>query len=122
MFANGRCTAPEAVALSRSVRRDLVPSDLTAGYPPAIRFYFEWRSLAAKPDAAFDGVRPVKVAGRVPLDQSLVAVVVHRADEHVVFRSAPSEIRDRVLVLDLDSPTPDAWSTAALEAAEQARR
>ena len=122
MFANGRCTAPEAVAMSRSLRRDLVPSDLTAGYPPAVRFYFEWSALAARPDAAFDGVHPVKISRRLPFDESLVAIAVPRADEHVVFRSAPDWIRDRVLVVDLDSPTPDAWSTAALEAAEQARR
>ena len=42
MLANGRCTAPEAVAFSRVVGRDLVPADLVAGYRPPVRFYFAW--------------------------------------------------------------------------------
>ena len=45
MLANGRCTAPEAVAFSRVVGRDLVPADLVAGYRPAVRFYFAWDAL-----------------------------------------------------------------------------
>jgi hypothetical protein len=48
MLANGRCQAPEAVALSRSLGGDLVPSDLRSGYPPAVRFYFSWRTLAGR--------------------------------------------------------------------------
>lgn len=61
MFANGRCTAPEAVALSRAIGRDLVPSDLSPGYTPAVRFYFEWSDLAVREDARFDGVHPIKI-------------------------------------------------------------
>jgi hypothetical protein len=51
MFAHGRCTAPEAVACSRLLGRDLTPADLTPGYPPAVRFYFDWDSLARSDDA-----------------------------------------------------------------------
>jgi hypothetical protein len=61
MLANGRCRAPEAVACSRSLGRDLVPADLRPGYPPAVRFYFRWDTVAGRPDAVFDGVHPVKV-------------------------------------------------------------
>lgn len=119
MFANGRCTAPEAVALSRSLRRDLVPSDLSSGYPPAVRFYFDWSSLASRHDAAFDGVHPVKIRERLPLDESLVGVVVHPADLPALSGASTDRIRDRLVVVDLDAPTPDTWSSAALEAAEQ---
>jgi hypothetical protein len=34
MFANGSCTAPEAVARSHQLNRDLVPTDLAPGFRP----------------------------------------------------------------------------------------
>jgi hypothetical protein len=68
MFANGRCTAPDAVAASRRLGRDLVPADLAPGEEPAVRFYFRWETLASRPDARFDGVHPIKIEGVVPLD------------------------------------------------------
>ena len=52
MLANGRCTAPEAVASSRVLGRDLVPADLSPGYLPAVRFYFDWEVLSVRPDRA----------------------------------------------------------------------
>src|SRR2546423_694104 len=118
MLANGKCTAPEAVALSRSLGRDLVPSDLRPGYPPAVRFYFHWQTLAARPDAQFDGVHPVKMQQRLPLDEALVAVVVHAGHRGPVERSIPGSLHDRLIVLAVDDPTPDGWATAALIAAE----
>lgn len=122
MFANGRCTAPEAVAYSRLLGRDLVPSDLDPGYPPAVRFYFRWSDLACLPTARFDGVHPVKTAGATPLEELLVAAVI--AADHsraLTERLAPS-LRPRVLALDVDNPSPHVWATAALGAATSPRR
>jgi hypothetical protein len=117
MLANGRCQAPEAVALSRSLGRDLVPSDLRSGYPPAVRFYFSWRTLAARSDADLDGVHPVKIRQQLPLDDVLVAIVVHSAHLDSV---APftTPFRDHLVVLDVDNPSPDEWAAAAVTAAE----
>ena len=42
MLANGLCTAPEAVAMSRKLGHDLVPGDLRPGHPPSARLYFDW--------------------------------------------------------------------------------
>ena len=118
MFANGRCRAPEAVALSRFLDRDLVPSDLHRGYPPAVRLYFRWTTLAARRDASFDGVHPVKIQHRLALDEALVAVVVHSGSRDIVAPSISTRLRDRLVVLDLDDPAPDEWADAALVAAE----
>jgi hypothetical protein len=118
MLANGKCTAPEAVALSRVVGRDLVPSDLAAGYRPAVRFYFEWDALATRPDAAFDGVHPVKIRGELPLDDLVVAVVVHAREHEVIATAQSGPLRDRLVVVDATDPRPDEWATAALAAAE----
>lgn len=117
MLANGRCKAPEAVGLSRSLGRDLVPSDLRPGYPPAVRFYFHWSELAARPGAAFDGVHPVKMYQRLALE-TLVAVVVHADHQRILARSIPDRLRDRLVVLDVTNPAPDQWATASLIAAE----
>jgi hypothetical protein len=117
MLANGRCTAPEAVAHSRRLGRDLVPSDLGAGYPPAVRLYFDWKSLIARPDARFDGVHPVKIFDALPLDDTLVAAVVHPSQRDVVEPSVANQLRDRLIVVDAVSPRPDEWSKAALAAA-----
>jgi hypothetical protein len=115
MFAHGRCTAPEAVACSRVLGRDLTPADLAPGYPPAVRFYFRWDSLAGSEDARFDGVHPVKIHGTLRLDD-LVAVVVH-ARQRRDLRHQINDLADRIIVLDLDQPSPEAWATAATDAA-----
>jgi len=117
MFANGRCTAPEAVARSRALGRDLVPSDLTARYPPAVRFYFGWDELTEHPGARFDGVHPVKILGELPLWESLVAVIVHADQEASLSAATDARRRDRIVMLDLTDPRPHQWATAALVAA-----
>jgi hypothetical protein len=117
MLANGRCTAPEAVAVSRVIGGDLVPSDLSAGYRPAVRFYFAWEALASRHDAVFDGVHAVKIHTELSLDDALVAVVVHASEHGVIAAAASRPVRDRLVVLGLTKPRPDQWATAALEAA-----
>ncbi len=119
MFANGSCTAPEAVAYSHQLKRDLVPTDLTPGYPPAVRFYFDWTQLAYRADAGFDGVHPVKIAGQVPLVPTLVAAVIHMVEWPTVADFVPPELAKRMVILEMPSPTPETWATAALAAAEE---
>lgn len=84
MLASGRCLAPEAVACSRALGRDLTPLDLSPGYPPAVRFYFAWAALTTQSDARFDGVHPVKMRNGLWFDGALVAVVVHASQRQVV--------------------------------------
>lgn len=117
MFANGRCTAPEAVACSHLLGRDLIPTDLAPGYPPAVRLYFAWETLAARSDARFDGVHPVRIHESLPLDGTLIAIVVH-ASQRLVVEPAAGRFRDRLIVLNVEEPGPDDWATEATTAAE----
>lgn len=117
MFADGRCLAPEAVAHSRRVGHDLVPADLVAGYPPAVRFYLRWDALVDRPDARFDGVHVVKIRRELPVEDALVACVLHERDRDTVAVTAGGELAGRVVVLELEQPKPDEWATAALAAA-----
>jgi hypothetical protein len=110
MFAHGRCTAPEAVAHSRRTQRDLVPSDLDLGYPPAVRFYFRWDVLSNHPRAVFDGVHPVKIHGVVDL-ADLAAVVVHSSQAELLQTARPPA--GALVVLDLTTPSPAGWASAA---------
>jgi hypothetical protein len=116
MLANGRCTAPEAVAASRASGRDLVPADLKPGYVPAVRFYFGWQALARLPGARFDGVHPVKLHHELRLDDVLVAVVVHASQRHRV-AAAAGRFSDRLAVIGIERPSPQVWATAALSIA-----
>lgn len=118
MLANGRCTAPEAVAYSRVLGRDLTPADLTPGYPPAVRFYFRWRSLAAYPGARFDGVHPVKILGGLRLDEGLVAVVAP-ASQHGPITVGAGRSQDRIAFVDIERPSPQDWAVAAFTAAQR---
>jgi hypothetical protein len=118
MLANGRCTAPEAVAASRSSGRDLVPADIGPGYVPAVRFYFDWQALARLPGARFDGVHPVKLHHQLRLDDVLVAVVVHASQEHLLATTA-GRFGDRLAVLSVERPSPQDWATAALSIADE---
>jgi hypothetical protein len=118
MLANGRCTAPEAVAASRSSGRDLVPADIGPGYVPAVRFYFDWQALARLPGARFDGVHPVKLHHQRRLDDVLVAVVVHASQEHLLATTA-GRFGDRLAVLSVERPSPQDWATAALSIADE---
>jgi hypothetical protein len=118
MLANGRCTAPEAVAASRASGRDLVPAELKPGYVPAVRFYFDWQALARLPGARFDGVHPVKLHHELRLDQVLVAVVVHASQRHPV-AAAAGRFSDRLAVISMERPSPQSWATEALNAARK---
>jgi hypothetical protein len=116
MLANGRCTAPEAVAYSRVLARDLTPLDLRPGYPPAVRFYVRWQSLAAHPGARFDGVHPIKILGGLGLDDALVAVVSPASQRRLITASA-GRFLDRTRFVDIDRPGPDQWAVAAFTSA-----
>jgi hypothetical protein len=118
MLANGRCTAPEAVACSRVLGRDLAPLDLSPGYPPAVRFYFRWQSLADHPGARFDGVHPVKILGCLQLEDALVAVVAPASQRHLITANA-GRFLGRVVFVDLDRPSPQDWAAAAFTAARR---
>ena len=118
MLANGRCTAPEAVACSRVLGRDLTPADLRPGYPPAVRFYFRWSSLAAHPGARFDGVHPVKILGPLHLGDGLVAVVAPASQRRLITASA-GPFLDRVAFVDTGQPAPQDWAVAAFTAAQR---
>jgi hypothetical protein len=115
MFANGRCTAPEAVANSRRLSRDLVPADLARGYTPAARFYFRWDQLVDAPSVAFDGVHPIKVRDALPLDLLLVAVVVPRSEPLTM--TPHRSLADRIVVLDATAATPEEWADKSARAA-----
>ena len=118
MLANGRCTAPEAVAYSRVLGRDLTPSDLSPGYPPAVRFYFRWPSLADHPGARFDGVHPMKILGGLHLDDGLVAVVAPASQRRLIIAST-GRFQDRIAFVDIDRPRPQDWAVAAFTAAQR---
>ena len=115
MFANGRCTAPEAVAQTRLLGQDLTPADLGRGYQPAARLYFRWAVLAALPDVAFDGVHPIKIRTELPLADTLLAVVVPEG----TLGHVPRQFAERVVVLPASELTPDEWATQATQAALQ---
>jgi hypothetical protein len=117
MFANGRCTAPEAVALSRVLDRDLVPSDVRPGYPPAVRFYFDWNELAIRGDARFDGIHPIKIERSLQLKGTLVALVIHGSQLDAIAAARVSRFVDRLMVLEIVDPKPEEWATAANDAA-----
>jgi hypothetical protein len=118
MLASGRCTAPEAVARSRALGRDLTPSDLRPGYPPAVRFYFRWPALAAHPGARFDGVHPVKILGSLRLGEALAAVVAPAGQRRLITASA-GPLLDRVTFVDTGRPSPQDWAVAAFTAAQR---
>jgi hypothetical protein len=118
MLANGLCTAPEAVACSRVLGRDLTPDDLRPGYPPAVRFYFGWQSLAVHPGARFDGVHPVKILGGLRLDDALVAVVAPASRRGLITASA-GRFLDRAVFVDIVRPRPQDWAVAAFKAAQR---
>jgi hypothetical protein len=108
MLANGRCTAPEAVALSRQLGRDLVPADLAAGYPPAARFYFAWDQVVGLDGAAFDGVHPIKVNDQLELFDNLLLLVLPDTGDPI---DIPPAYAERVMRLTLDAPSPQEWAS-----------
>ena len=83
-----------------------------------MRFYFDWTQLAERGDACFDGVHVVKIGGEVRLVPMLVAAVIHIEEWPTVADHVPSELAERMVVLEMPSPTPEDWATAALSAAE----
>lgn len=117
MLANAACTAPEAVALSRVLGRDLVPSDLGPGYPPAARLYFNWKVVSAMKSATFDGVHPIKVLDELPLEDSLLLAVLPSSGQDV---SVPRQYAGRVVRVDVgEDIRPERWASVCADLAAQ---
>jgi hypothetical protein len=62
----------------------------------------------------------VKIYGALPLKE-LVAVVVHASQRRDLGHPV-GDVADRIMVLNLDQPSPQAWATAATDAALELAR
>ena len=75
--------------------------------------------LAARPYACFVGVHLVKIVGEVHFVPMSVAAVIQTELWRTVADFIPLELTERMVVLQMSSPSPQDRATAALAAAEE---
>ena len=118
MLANGRCTAPEAVACSRMLGRDLDPVRPEARLSPGGAFLLR---LAGPGGPARRTVRrraPGEDPGRPAARRCAYRLVAPASQRNLITASA-GRFLDRVTFVDIDRPRPQDWAVAAFTAAQQ---
>lgn len=110
MFAWGNCQAGDRLVMERLLDRGPNEDDLSTGFQPAVRFFFQYDAVASHPDIVFDGYHPAKVKGGINLDEYLFACIIPENHRDEFAAIIPSELSRRVHYVKNDCP--DIWHWA----------
>lgn len=107
MLAWGNCQAGDRLVMERLLGRNPNTDDLSTGFQPGVRFFFQYDSLTQNPNAVFDGYHPVKVKDCINLNEYLLACVIPENLKREFSSIVPSELEIRVYYLENDCS--DIW-------------
>ena len=110
MLAWGNCQAGDRLVMERKLGRFPDETDLSEHFTPGIRFYFRYDDLAQHPNAAFDGVLPMKVKDEIQLADWLYAMVVPEEFREMIEPVLPKELCGRVVYITNDCRDIWVWS------------
>jgi len=110
MLAWGNCQAGDRLVMERKLGHFPDEEDLSTRFTPGVRFYFRYETLAAHPDATFDGVLPMKVRDEIMLRDYVHAIVIPEALRNEMEPCVPPELADKVLYIENDCA--DIWEWA----------
>lgn len=110
MFAWGNCQAGDRLVMERELGRFPVEEDLSIGFHPGIRFYFQYDKLMKHPGAVCDGVLPMKVKDEIHLDEWLYRVVIPMKLKDRLEPYIPANLRDRTIFVENDCKNIWDWS------------
>ena len=119
MFAWGNCQAGDRLVMERSLGRFPDDHDLSIGFNPGVRFYFQYEQLRTHPNAIYDGVLPMKVKDEVILDDWVFKIVIPMKLKAILEPYIPSNLTDRIIYVENDCKDIWDWSEKVYRIVEQ---
>ena len=101
--------------MERKLGRFPNDEDLSIGFTPGIRFFFRYETLLTHPNAAIDGVLPVKVKDEVVLKDYVHAILVPACEKARFEGAVPDDLANRVYYLENDCKDIWEWSEKVYE-------
>ncbi len=110
MFAWGNCQAGDRLTMERSLGRFPDNKDLSVGFEPGVRFYFQYDKLLSHPNAICDGVLPMKVKDAIILNDWVHRIVIPAKLKAMLQPYVPSDLTDKIIYIENDCKDIWDWS------------
>ena len=110
MLAWGNCQAGDRLVMERSLGRFPDENDLSIGFNPGVRFYFQYEKLMSHPNAICDGVLPMKVKDEIVLEDWVYKIVIPTRLKAVLEPFVPTNLNERILYVENDCKDIWDWS------------
>ena len=107
------------MVMERSLGRFPDDHDLSSGFNPGVRFYFQYEQLRTHPNAIYDGVLPMKVKDEVILDDWVFKIVIPMKLKAILEPYIPSNLTDRIIYVENDCKDIWDWSEKVYRIVEQ---
>ena len=119
MLAWGNCQAGDRLVMERSLGRFPDDNDLSIGFNPGVRFYFQYEKLLSHPNAICDGVLPMKVKDEIILDEWVYKIVIPTKLKVSLEPYIPTSLIDRIIYVENDCKDIWDWSEKVYRIIEQ---
>ena len=119
MLAWGNCQAGDRLVMERSLGRFPNDYDLSIGFHPGVRFYFQYEQLMQHPNSVCDGVLPMKVKDEIILDDWVYRIVIPMKLKAVLEPYIPTNLTDRIVYVENDCKDIWDWSEKVYRIIEQ---
>lgn len=119
MFAWGNCQAGDRLVMERSLERFPDEKDLSVGFHPGVRFYFQYDKLITHPNAICDGVLPMKVKDEIVLDDWIYRIVIPAELRAILAPYLPNSLTDKIIFVENDCKDIWDWSEKAYRIIEE---
>ena len=110
MFAWGNCQAGDRLVMERLLGHFPNEDDLSLGFQPGVRFYFQYDELAKHPSTVFDGVLPMKVKDEVKLSEWVYKIIIPTALKPLLEQYITDDLRNSVIYVKNDCNDIWDWS------------
>ena len=115
MLAWGNCQAGDRLVMERMLERFPTDEDLSTGFAPGIRFYFEYDKLATHPKRVFDGVLPMKIKDEIILSNWVYKIVIPENLREKISEHIPKNLEKKVIYINNDCKDIWDWSHKVYE-------
>lgn len=115
MFAWGNCQAGDRLVMERKLGRFPKETDLGRDFTPGVRFFFRYNEIIQHPNAAFEGVLPLKIKDEVVLKDWVYAIIVPTMYQDTIMQHIPETIKDKIYFVRNDCRDIWEWSEKVYE-------
>lgn len=96
MFTWGNCQAGDRIVMEKKLERYPNEDDLSTGFAPGTRFYFQYDDIIRHPGYVFDGSHPVKIKDEIVLSDYMYVCIVPGQYESELKKLINPEIADKI--------------------------